>query len=94
MASKLLTDPLQKVQQAVMGNHGDKVLDLQRDTREDNEKDRMTSDSGVRQGNADDWLKVVNEDKTGPMLLEDVFGRERVSAMKVGSISWCPNSHR
>ena len=79
MASKLITDPMQKVQQAVMGKGGDKVSDLHRDTREATENSRMTSDSGVRQGNADDWLKVVNEDKTGPMLLEDVFGRERVS---------------
>ena len=92
MASKFITEPMQKVQQAVMpGNHGDKILDLQRDTREDNGKARMTTDFGVRQGNAEDWLKVVSEDKTGPMLLEDVFGRERVcdSSHLTSSVAPC-----
>jgi len=69
---------MQKVQQAVMGNQGNKVHDLQRDIRKNDDKVRMTSDFGVRQGDTDDWLKVVNEDHTGPMLLEDTFGREKI----------------
>ena len=73
-----MTSIMQKVQQAVMGGQGNKVHDLQRDIRENDDNVRMTSDFGVRQGDTDDWLKVVNEDHTGPMLLEDVFGREKV----------------
>ncbi len=80
MASQILTEPLKKAQQAIMGSNGDKIADLQRDTRESNDKSRMTSDSGVPQGNTDDWLKVVGENNTGPALLEDVFGREKVLA--------------
>lgn len=42
------------------------------------EKSRITSDFGTKQSNTDDWLRVANGDKTGPMLLEDAFAREKV----------------
>ncbi len=44
----------------------------------DTQKAPLTSDFGVRQSNNDDWLKVVSDDKIGPALLEDPFGREKV----------------
>jgi len=71
-----ITDPFKM---ASKGSAGDKISDLQRNMRSDDDnKARMTSDFGVRQYNTDDWLKVVNEDQTGPALLEDAFGREKV----------------
>jgi len=69
---------MQKAQQAVMGHKGDKTTDLAQETKEVSAKVRLTTDYGVKQTSADDWLKVVNDDRTGPMLLEDPFGRERV----------------
>lgn len=42
------------------------------------QKSRITSDYGTTQSNTDDWLRVANGDKTGPMLLEDPFAREKV----------------
>lgn len=38
----------------------------------------ITSDFGVKQANTDDWLKVATEDHTGPQLLEDHYGREKI----------------
>lgn len=38
----------------------------------------MTTDWGVKQSNADSWLRVNNEDQTGPMLLEDGIARQKV----------------
>ncbi|KAG5938253.1 catalase A [Claviceps monticola] len=40
--------------------------------------DRITSDFGTKQSNTDHWLTVTSNDKTGPMLLEDSFGREKI----------------
>jgi len=39
---------------------------------------RITSDFGVKQTNTDAWLHVGTEDKQGPRLLEDHFGREKI----------------
>lgn len=72
-----VAQPLKKAFEA-MSSHDDKISDLQRDLRTAGEESRMTTDYGVRQSNTDDWLKVVSEDKTGPALLEDAFGREKV----------------
>ncbi|CAP68257.1 uncharacterized protein PODANS_7_4240 [Podospora anserina S mat+] len=70
---------MEKVQHAVLGPRGgDKVADLQKETKEMSDKARLTTDYGVKQTSADDWLKIVNNDKTGPMLLEDPFARERI----------------
>ncbi|KAK3985853.1 CATA large catalase encoded by the catA protein [Cladorrhinum sp. PSN332] len=70
---------MEKVTHAVMGPRGgDKVSDLKNETKEASSSDRMTTDYGVKQTNADNWLSVVNQDKTGPLLLEDPFGRERI----------------
>ncbi|OAK97671.1 catalase-domain-containing protein [Phaeosphaeriaceae sp. SRC1lsM3a] len=56
-----------------------KVAQLAADTKDVNDKSwRITSDYGVKQNNTDDWLKVATEDKQGPALLEDHFGREKI----------------
>lgn len=56
-----------------------KIADLATETKDVHDKSwKMTSDYGVKQNNTDDWLGVQSEDKTGPMLLEDTFGREKV----------------
>ncbi|ROV99031.1 hypothetical protein VMCG_06679 [Cytospora schulzeri] len=61
-----------------MGSQGDKIADLQKDTVEPTENTRITSDYGVKQSNTDHWLSVSSEDRQGPALLEDPFGREKI----------------
>ena len=57
-----------------------KAKDLEHNLKDSHdEKSRLTSDTGVKQSNTDDWLRLVNDDQTGPMLLEDTFAREKVS---------------
>ncbi|KAL2019057.1 hypothetical protein VTK56DRAFT_10161 [Thermocarpiscus australiensis] len=75
----ILPDTMQKVQHAVLGpREGDKLADLRKETKEMTPQGRLTTDYGVKQTTADDWLKVANKDKTGPLLLEDPFARERI----------------
>ncbi|OCL07639.1 catalase-domain-containing protein [Glonium stellatum] len=79
MASQILSSGLDKAQQAMGGEKGAKLNQLASVTKDVHDKNaRITSDYGVKQSNTDDWLKVVNEDKTGPMLLEDPFAREKI----------------
>jgi catalase len=72
----------QSVKQAIMGSKGSqaKVDQLAADMVEPTKDTRITSDWGTKQTNTDDWLKVNNENHTGPMLLEDGFAREKVSS--------------
>jgi catalase len=78
MAS-IIPDTMQKVQHAVLGpREGDKLADLKHNTKEMSPNDRLTTDYGVKQTSADDWLKAGSHDKAGPLLLEDPFARERV----------------
>ncbi len=73
-------ETMQKVMHAVYGaSEGDKLKDLAQNTKDMTGKDRLTTDYGVKQSTADDWLKAASPDKTGPLLLEDPFARERVS---------------
>ncbi|KAF2839429.1 catalase [Patellaria atrata CBS 101060] len=63
----------------IRGGQNPKIKQLNQYTEDVHNSDaRITSDYGVRNSNTDDWLKVVNEDKTGPMLLEDPFAREKI----------------
>lgn len=62
-----------------MGSRGDKLADLAKDTKTPTPEGLFTSDTGVRQATADDWLKVVSDDQQGPALLEDQFAREKVN---------------
>ncbi|EKG13864.1 Catalase [Macrophomina phaseolina MS6] len=61
------------------GTESKKIQDLHNDTKDYHDsKNRITSDWGVKQTSTDDWLKVASEGKTGPALLEDAFGREKI----------------
>lgn len=67
------------VKQAMGMSNTRKLDDMAKETvNYHDEKNKLTTDYGVKLSNTDDWLKVVTEDKTGPMLLEDSFGREKV----------------
>lgn len=77
MAS-IIPEAINTAKKIVMGSQGDKIADLQKDTVEYTDKSRITSDYGVKQSNTDHWLSVSTEDQTGPALLEDPFGREKV----------------
>nr|GAT50676.1 predicted protein [Mycena chlorophos] len=65
-------------QKITVSSSGDKFATMARDTKEVSDKDRLTTDYGVRQGNNDDWLKAVSDLHTGPMLMEDAYGREKI----------------
>ncbi|KAB2580838.1 Catalase [Lasiodiplodia theobromae] len=76
MASNLFASGLSKV---AHGTEGKKVADLATDTKNyQDSNNRETSDWGVKKTNTDDWLKVASDGKTGPMLLEDHFAREKI----------------
>lgn len=67
------------------GVQNKKVAQLAADTKDVHDPShRITSDYGVKQNDTDHWLAAVSEDKQGPQLLEDPFGRE-----KVYSVSFC-----
>lgn len=72
--SRLVPDAIKN---AVMGADA-KIQQLESVTRDVTTSDRITTDFGVKQTSTDDWLRVVNEDQIGPMLLEDTNGREKV----------------
>lgn len=55
-----------------------KIEDLKNEFKETGKDARLTTDYGVKQTSADDWLRIVSDDKIGPSLLEDPFARERV----------------
>jgi catalase len=58
-----------------------KKADLQKDTIDIHSKQHMTTDHGVKISNPDQWLRVVDENKTGPSLLEDQIAREKVTTI-------------
>jgi catalase len=62
----------------VMTSQKNKLDQLNAASVEPTKEARITADFGTKQTNTDDWLRVSNEKKTGPMLLEDTFGREKV----------------
>ncbi|KAK8116888.1 catalase [Apiospora kogelbergensis] len=77
MASNLVSDTLNKAKTA-MGVQDAKAAQLQQDIIEPTKDSRITTDFGVKQENTDEWLKVVSNDHTGPHLLEDAAGREKI----------------
>ena len=78
MASSILSHATEKVKD-MAGEKNQKIADLSVATKDVHDKSwRITSDYGVKQNSTDHWLTVASEDKTGPMLLEDPFGREKV----------------
>jgi len=74
----IISSTMETAQHAIMGHKRDKISDLHQETKEMTGSARLTTDYGVKQPTADDWLKVVDNDKAGPLLLEDPFARERV----------------
>ncbi|KAH7138542.1 catalase-like domain-containing protein [Dendryphion nanum] len=79
MASSILAGVKETAKSAMSSQDSAKVADLARDTKDVHDKsNRITSDFGTKQTNTDDWLRVASEDKTGPGLLEDPFGREKI----------------
>jgi len=70
---------MDKAQRAIMGTQSNKLKDLAKDTVDISSKAPLTTDFGVKNSGTDHWLGVTNEDNTGPMLLEDQFGREKVA---------------
>lgn len=87
--ANIIPETIRQAQQFVMGSHGDKLSDLEADTRTVSDKDRMTTDYGVLQANTDESLRVMSGDKTGPMLMEDAFGREKVKLYLLRTIYIC-----
>jgi len=79
--TSIISDSLKSAQQALNGTERSaKVKQLAADTKDVNGKWNITSDFGVKQTNTENWLRVASEEKTGPMLLEDPFAREKVSS--------------
>jgi len=77
----VMSDTMEKARQAVLGpRENDKLHDLAKVTKDISPDHRLTTDYGVKQTTHDDWLKVASSDKTGPLLLEDPLGREKVTS--------------
>lgn len=55
-----------------------KTADLAKETVDANTKCPMQTDYGIKISNPDNWLRVGNENRTGPSLLEDQVAREKV----------------
>ena len=78
MASQILGNITEKAKN-MTGVQNKKVAQLAADTKDVHDPShRITSDYGVKQNDTDHWLAAVSEDKQGPQLLEDPFGREKV----------------
>lgn len=76
--STLPMSAVDKVKNMVSGEKGRKIAQMDSGTRTVSKDDRITTDSGVKQQTADEWLRVTTDDKIGPMLLEDSYAREKV----------------
>ncbi|KAI1111565.1 catalase [Nemania sp. NC0429] len=76
--STLPMSAVDKVKNMVSGEKGRKIAQLDSVTRTLSKDDRITTDSGVKQQTADEWLRVTRDDKIGPMLLEDSYSREKI----------------
>ncbi|KAH6898198.1 catalase-like domain-containing protein [Thelonectria olida] len=66
------------IKQSVMGHKADKNDQLSAHMKEPTKDTRITSDWGTKQNDTDNWLTVNRDDKLGPLLLEDGFGREKI----------------
>ncbi|EER29949.1 Catalase A, putative [Coccidioides posadasii C735 delta SOWgp] len=70
---------LHKMKQAVQGMTEDKkIKDLARDTSDVHAPVTLTTDHGTKVSNTDNWLKAVDDHRTGPSLLEDQIAREKI----------------
>ncbi|KAI7168369.1 CAT2 catalase [Hortaea werneckii] len=82
MAPSAISAGAEKLQMHLKGSlEGNKMADMAHDMKDVHDpKNRITTDFGVTQHNTDDWLKVANNDKTGPILLEDHAAREKINS--------------
>jgi catalase len=55
-----------------------KSADLAKDTVDGHANQHMTTDYGIKISDPDHWLRVADEKRTGPGLLEDQIAREKV----------------
>ena len=87
MAQSIISEGLAKANEALnsTADAKQKQIDSSPLTKVADDKQRITTDFGVKQSNTDDWLKVVTENQTGPMLLEDSAGREKVRTLLCGA---------
>ncbi|WEW61490.1 catalase 1 [Emydomyces testavorans] len=70
---------LDTVKQAVHGLAEDKkIKDLEKDTTDVHKPGTITTDSGTKVTNTDNWLRAVDDHRTGPALLEDQIAREKI----------------
>jgi catalase len=71
---------IHKAQETIRAAAGQdkKSADLSQDTADVNAKLKLTTDHGVKISDTDHWLKVANENTSGPSLLEDQIAREKV----------------
>ncbi|KAI1828333.1 catalase [Xylaria intraflava] len=67
-----------KLKQMVSGEKGRKIAQLDSVSQTVSKDDRITTDFGVKESTADEWLRVNQPDKIGPMLLEDSYAREKI----------------
>ncbi|EEP78713.1 catalase A [Uncinocarpus reesii 1704] len=74
-----ITGGLTKMKEAVQGMTQDKkIKDLARDTSDVHAPATITTDHGTKVSNTDNWLKSVDDHRTGPSLLEDQIAREKI----------------
>jgi catalase len=76
---------IHKAQETIRAAAGQdkKSADLSQDTADVNAKLKLTTDHGVKISDTDHWLKVANENTSGPSLLEDQIAREKVCPTKI-----------
>ena len=80
----------------MFGTKDAKAEQLAQDTRQVGEDGnaRLTADFGTRMSNTDDWLRIQSGDRTGPMLLEDPFAREKVGLTVAGGYHHVSNTRK
>lgn len=73
---------VQKAGEAISGvmSSNKKITEMKNDIHVQTDSDPLTSDFGVKNPSHDIWLSASTKDRQGPQLLEDNFGREKVSA--------------
>ncbi|KAI9042323.1 catalase catA [Aspergillus affinis] len=79
MAS-VIAGGLSKAQEAVQkaASKDKKLVELDSDTTAVDKSQPLTTDHGVKISNTDQWLRSVDENHTGPSLLEDQIAREKI----------------
>ena len=76
----VIAEGLEKAHEAVKSaaSKNKKSVDLERDMVDVTNNQRQTTDHGVPISNTDQWLRSVDDRRTGPSLLEDQIAREKV----------------